>query len=108
MMQKSKNLEKRMKEDIADKELLLKNWEEVPGLEMSVLESHQKRLLTVENLAGFEELLFNLCLLEHGQVIALTGENGRGKSSLEKVPHRRFGRYVGSFKVGPLLNLFLK
>lgn len=103
MMQKSKNIEKRMKEDIADKELLLKNWEEVPGLEMSVLESHQKRLLTVDNLtAGFEVFLFEPVsfTLEQGQVIALTGENGRGKSSLMKVLTGDFnGRYAGSFEL---------
>ncbi len=103
MMQKSKNLERRMKEDIADKELLLKNWEEVPGLEMSVLESHQKRLLTVDNLTvGFEDLLFEPVsfTLEQGQVIALTGENCRGKSSLMKVLTGEFnGRYAGSFEL---------
>ncbi|MFS1313413.1 ribosomal protection-like ABC-F family protein [Enterococcus faecalis] len=103
MMQKSKNLEKRMKEDIVAKELLLKNWEDVPDLEMIVLESHHKRLLTAENLtAGFEELLFQPVsfILEKGEVIAFTGENGIGKSSLMKVITGKFtGRYNGSLEL---------
>lgn len=101
MMQKSKNLEKRMKEDIADKEKLLKNWEGVPGLAMHVLRSHQKRLLKVENLtAGFEHFLFQPVSFDinQGQVIALTGVNGIGKSSLLHVLTRTFsGRYEGTF-----------
>ncbi|HBM4320191.1 TPA: ABC-F type ribosomal protection protein [Listeria innocua] len=100
MMQKSKNLEKRMKEDIISKEMLLKNWEDVPDLEMIVLKTHQKRLLTVENLtAGFEEVLFQPIsfMLEKGEVIAITGENGIGKSSLVKVITGEFtGRYSGT------------
>lgn len=101
MMQKSKNLEKRMKEDIADKEKLLRNWEEVPGLAMHVLHSHQKRLLKVENLtAGFEQFLFQPVSfdIKQGQVIALTGVNGIGKSSLLHVLTGEFsGRYEGTF-----------
>ena len=38
--------------------------------------------------------------LEQGQVLALTGENGRGKSSLMKVLTGEFtGRYVGTFEL---------
>jgi lincosamide and streptogramin A transport system ATP-binding/permease protein len=103
MMQKSKNLEKRMKEDITDKEKLLKNWEEVPGLEMNVLNNHQKRLLKVENLtAGFENALFQPISfeLDQGQVIALTGANGIGKSSLMKILTGEFtGNSQGYFEL---------
>lgn len=101
MMQKSKNLEKRMKKDITDKEKLLKNWEKVPDLQMSVLKNHQKRLLKVDNLAaGFDTLLFQPVSfeLEQGQVLALTGANGIGKSSLLKILTDEFtGYYNGTF-----------
>ncbi|QDK71498.1 ribosomal protection-like ABC-F family protein [Lactococcus protaetiae] len=88
MMQKSKNLEKRMNDEIADKEKLLKNIEHIESLSMNFVPSHHKVLLRLENFSlGFDgKKLFQPLNFElnQGEIIAITGKNGAGKSSLIK------------------------
>lgn len=93
MMQKSKNLERRMNQEITDKEKLLKNIEKITPLEMDFVPTHHKTLLSCENFTLdingkilFEPIDFEI---KQGEIIALTGENGAGKSSILKFLRRQ-------------------
>ncbi|MHC5373902.1 ribosomal protection-like ABC-F family protein [Enterococcus sp. LJL120] len=88
VMKKSKNLERRMDKNIADKEQLLKNIEYIDPLTLNYQPDYHQRFLTLENVSlnfGAEPLFeaVNVDLLK-GQKLAITGENGSGKSALLK------------------------
>lgn len=103
VMKKSKNLEKRMSKEIASKEKLLKNIEKVNTLSMLAERSHYKKLLKFDNFSlGFDQTLFNPITLEvnQGEIVALTGVNGIGKSSLIKSLLGTFeGNMQGTVKI---------
>lgn len=87
-MKKSKNLLNRMDKEIEEKEKLLKNIEFVDPLTMNYQPSHQKTLLTAENLTLsfestplFKPITFDI---KQGERVAITGSNGVGKTSFLK------------------------
>ncbi|MEO1772390.1 ribosomal protection-like ABC-F family protein [Candidatus Enterococcus ferrettii] len=85
VMKRSKTLNKRMAEQIHDKEGLLKDLEEIDSLSMDYQPTHHQQLLKVENLSlRYQEDLFSALSFEvnKGEIIALTGPNGSGKSSI--------------------------
>lgn len=88
MQQRRKNLEKRMEKDIEDKEGLLKNLERADDLKIFPLVHPSNRLLECRDGAVAyggktvaEHLTFSL---QNGEILALTGRNGCGKSSVLK------------------------
>lgn len=89
-MKKAKVLEHRMHSEITEKEKLLKNIEKVDALSMIYAPSHRQILLTEKDLTvSFEgQPLFTPINLAQsaGQITAITGPNGVGKSQLlEKI-----------------------
>ncbi|GAX47206.1 ribosomal protection-like ABC-F family protein [Pseudolactococcus reticulitermitis] len=87
-MKKAKVLEHRMQSEISEKEKLLKNIEKVDTLSMVYQPSHHQRLLDERDLTvAFDgQPLFTPINLQQnaGQITAITGENGVGKSQLLK------------------------
>lgn len=85
-MKKSKVLERRMEKDIVEKEKLLKNLEKVDALSMRYQPTHHKLLLDEENLTVVfdDHALFSPISIQQkaGQITAITGKNGIGKSQL--------------------------
>ncbi|MGO2084214.1 ribosomal protection-like ABC-F family protein [Vagococcus sp.] len=86
VMKKSKQLNERMNQQISDKEKLLKNQETISPLTMNVITDNHPIVLTLENVTLsydgvplFKPISFQL---NRGDRVAITGENGIGKSSL--------------------------
>lgn len=86
--QRAKSIEKRMGQEVENKEKLLKNIEKTEPLIMNFQPSHHKRLIQFENFSlGFtEKLLFQPIdfSLKVGEIAAIVGPNGQGKSSIFK------------------------
>lgn len=89
IMQRSKNVERRMDKDIQDKQGLMTNIEDVPELTMNFQPNYHQTLLetqhfslTIANKHLFDDL--NLIVKNHG-VVALEGKNGSGKSTFLKM-----------------------
>ncbi|MGX7204716.1 ribosomal protection-like ABC-F family protein [Enterococcus pingfangensis] len=107
-MKRSKNIEGRMYDQIEEKEGLLKDLEDVDRLTMNYQPSRHGQLLKAEELslhyaekAFFAPLSFELT---RGQITALTGPNGIGKSS---VLHYLLGTFTGEAE-GQLLRPTVK
>jgi lincosamide and streptogramin A transport system ATP-binding/permease protein len=86
MMKRSKAIVKRMEDQAAEKEQLLKDIEYIDPLSMNYQPSHRKQLLTVEQLqlSYGERTLFAPLSFEisKGDRVAIQGPNGSGKSSI--------------------------
>ncbi|MGX2946739.1 ribosomal protection-like ABC-F family protein [Enterococcus alishanensis] len=86
VMKRSKQMEGRMQSQIEFKEGLLKNIETVDQLSLNYQPTYHKQLIKVENLRlsyGMESLFSSLSFeINQGEIVALTGANGSGKSSV--------------------------
>ncbi|MGM0215932.1 ribosomal protection-like ABC-F family protein [Enterococcus sp. AZ109] len=85
VMKRSKNITKRMNEQISVKGDLLKDIEDVDQLSMAYQPTHHQQLLKIEKLQlRYTEELFTPISFEvnKGDIVALTGPNGSGKSSI--------------------------
>lgn len=86
VMKRSKQMEGRMQNQIESKEGLLKNIETVDQLSLNYQPTYHKQLIKVENLRlsyGMESLFSSLSFeINQGEIVALTGANGSGKSSV--------------------------
>lgn len=104
VMKRSKTLEKRMKNEIQNKEKLLKNVEQIDLLALNFQPSHQQKLLHAENLELFyeENRLFEPVTfeVERGQQVGLMGSNGIGKTSIVEALFGNFsGKQSGSVRI---------
>ena len=86
VMKKSKNLERRLEGQIAEKEELLQDMEYIDPLKINYQPSHHKLLLKVTDLVLsfdgkplFKPVSFEI---QQGERIAIAGANGAGKSSI--------------------------
>lgn len=96
-MKRSKTIEQRMYDQIEEKQDLLKDLEDVDRLTMNYRSSRHSQLLKVEELTlrySDQDLFFSPLSFElkRDEIIALTGPNGIGKSS---VLHYLLGSFTG-------------
>ena len=86
MQQRRKNLESRMEKEIEEKEGLMKNLELSDDLKIFPLTHPAGRLIQCRDVSlgyGDRTVIENLNFtLENGEIIAMTGKNGSGKSSV--------------------------
>lgn len=89
VMQRSKNVERRMNDDIQAKQGLMTNIEDIPELTMNFQPNYHSTLLEaqhldlqIENITLFKDL--NLVVKNHG-IVSLEGKNGSGKSTFLKM-----------------------
>ncbi|HEZ7989306.1 MAG TPA: ABC-F type ribosomal protection protein [Ruminococcus sp.] len=97
LMNRSKAIENRIASDIEKKSGLLKNIESTAPLKLPVLKFHSTKLLSVRNLSVcYDErtICSNVSFdINEGDIIALSGRNGCGKTSIiklicgEDIPH---------------------
>lgn len=110
VMKKSKSLEHRMEGEIADKQKLLKNIEQIDPLAINFRPSHHQTAVRLEdlNLSYDDQQLFLPVNLElkRGQCVGLVGPNGIGKTSLVQALNGTFaGQITGRvqlFKQGQI------
>lgn len=102
MMKRSKSIEQRQQSAIEEKSKLLKNIENADSLEISQLAYHKSQLVELEHVSIFygekqvcAELSFSI---EQGDRIALSGNNGSGKSSIIKLICGEDIHYTGTLK----------
>lgn len=110
VMKRSKILEKRMENEIQNKEKLLKNIEQIDQLALNFQSGHQQKLLRVENLELFyeESRLFEPVTfeIERGQQVGLMGSNGIGKTSIIEALSGNFpGKQSGSVRIPPKIKI---
>ncbi|GAK30523.1 ATPase component of ABC transporter with duplicated ATPase domains [Weissella oryzae SG25] len=110
-MKKAKNLEKRLQTELGKKEQLLQNVESVDALEIESLTTHHKIIAEFTNftlgyVAGqplFKPLNFKVL---PGEIVALTGPNGIGKSSLLALLLAKFQGFTdGEYQLASNLQL---
>ena len=102
MMKRSKSIENRQQLAIDEKSKLLKNIEQVDELKIFPLKYHHDTLVRLENISIIYDerricgnISFNI---QRGDKIALSGENGSGKSSIIKLILGEFVPYQGNMQ----------
>lgn len=95
MQQRRKNIERRQQNAIEEKKTLLKNIERNEELKMHILGTQAARIIEARGLSlryGERQIFENLSFeLRPGEIIALAGRNGCGKSSVIKAAARLAG-----------------
>jgi len=109
MMKKSKNLENRQNKAIEEKENLLKDIEKKESLLLHTLLHHKNPLISVVDLSlyyGQRHILSNLSFeVKQGDIVAIYGCNGIGKSTLIKILLGLNHDYTGDVKLAGNLNI---
>ncbi|NOU97492.1 Lsa family ABC-F type ribosomal protection protein [Paenibacillus sp. LMG 31456] len=102
MMKRSKAIEQRQQLAINEKSKLLKNIESSDSLEISQLAFHKNQLAELDHISIFygekivcADISFTI---DQGERIALSGENGSGKSSIIKLICGEDINYTGTFR----------
>ncbi|MFV0393371.1 MAG: ribosomal protection-like ABC-F family protein [Coprobacillaceae bacterium] len=103
MMQKAKNTERRREKSIQEKKELLKDIEEVEDLKIPALQYKKNQYLYFQNVSLFypnkticTDVSFTI---SKGERIALTGQNGSGKSTILKLITGESISYSGEVKI---------
>lgn len=109
MMKRAKVIESRRQDEIEAKKELLKNEETVSKLKITPLPYPFKTLVALSNVVPFydgrpvsQPVSFTV---ERGDVIALEGVNGCGKSSILKIICGKNIDYSGNVKINPSLKI---
>ena len=102
MMKRSKSIEQRQQSAIDEKSKLLKNIESAERLEITPLSFHKSKLAELENVSilyGEKRVCAGVSFsIEQGERIALSGNNGSGKSSILKLICGEEIVHTGSFQ----------
>ena len=109
MMKKSKNLENRQNKAIEEKQNLLKDIETKESLLLHTLDYHKNPLISVRNLSlcyGERQILSDVSFdIKQGDIVAVYGGNGRGKSSLIKILLGLNHEYTGDINLASNLKI---
>ena len=109
MMKKSKNLENRYSKAIKEKQNLLKDIEVKENLLLHSLHHHKETLISVNNLSlyyGEKQILSGVNFeIKQGDIAAIYGRNGCGKSTLIKILLGINHNYTGEVKLASNLKL---
>ena len=109
MMKKSKNLENRQNKAIEEKQNLLKDIETKESLLLHTLDYHKNPLISVRNLSlcyGERQILSDVSFdIKQGDIVAVYGGNGSGKSSLIKILLGLNHEYSGDVKLASNLKI---
>ena len=109
MMKKSKNLEHRQNKAIEEKQNLLKDIEIKESLLLHTLDYHKNPLISVRNLSlcyGERQILSDVSFdIKQGDIVAIYGGNGSGKSSLIKILLGLNHEYSGDVKLASNLKI---
>ena len=109
MMKKSKNLEHRQNKAIEEKQNLLKDSETKENLLLHTLDYHKNPLISVRNLSlcyGERQILSDVSFdIKQGDIVAICGGNGSGKSSLIKILLGLNYEYSGDVKLASNLKI---
>ena len=109
MMKKSKNLEHRQNKAIEKKQNSLKDIETKESLLLHTLDYHKNPLISVRNLSlcyGERQILSDVSFdIKQGDIVAVYGGNGSGKSSLIKVLLGLHHEYSGDVKLASNLKI---
>jgi lincosamide and streptogramin A transport system ATP-binding/permease protein len=107
MMKRAKAIEKRQHNAIKEKSTLLKNAEKADSLKLSSLTHHAGRLIELDGVSihyGTKQVCSDIGFtVRQGDIIALRGKNGSGKSSVLKLICGEDIGYTGSFYKAPNL-----
>jgi len=109
MMKKSKNLEHRQNKAIEEKQNLLKDIETKESLLLHTLDYHKNPLISVCDLSSYygeRQILRNISFdIKQGDIVAIYGGNGSGKSSLIKILLGLHHEYSGDVKLASNLKM---
>ncbi len=109
LMNRAKSMENRIERNIAEKNQLLQNVEEISSLKLSPLKYHAEQLITLYNVSLqydgnviFKDVSFTI---NQGERIAICGQNGSGKTSLVKLILGENKNYQGIITRGSRLKI---
>jgi len=109
LMKRAKNIERRRENQLEEKKLLLKNYEDIPKLVIKQDKSVLSEMIKYQDLSfsfGKEALFSGLSgVIQPGDRVWIKGSNGTGKSTLLNIFRGRLKGYEGILKVQSSLRI---